>query len=161
MGYFVGSVWGGGGSYHFYTLHEDGEILAFSARDLVGVLVVVPGPCGSLGLCSKRWGGVPKVGMVFQNLHQNPPPPPPCIIAVWLVALRLVKVVFKKLGWCSKSWDGVPKICTRTPTLYYRGLIGGPAARLGVVPKVAPEPSPYMVLCAVWLVALRLGGVVF
>ena len=33
-----------------------------------------------------------------------------------------------------------------------RGL--GPAARWGGVPKVAPEPSPYMVLRAVWLVAL-------
>ena len=31
----------------------------------------------------------------------------------------------------------------------------------GSVPKVAPEPSPYMVLRAVWLVALRLDGVVF
>ena len=30
----------------------------------------------------------------------------------------------------------------------------GPAARWGGVPKVAPEPSPYMVLRAVWLVAL-------
>ena len=29
------------------------------------------------------------------------------------------------------------------------GLVGGPG-----VPKVAPEPSPYMVLRAVWLVAL-------
>ena len=33
-----------------------------------------------------------------------------------------------------------------------RGL--GPAARWGGVPKVAPEPSPCMVLRAVWLVAL-------
>ena len=33
-----------------------------------------------------------------------------------------------------------------------RGL--GPAARWGGVPKVAPEPSPYIVLRAVWLVAL-------
>ena len=33
-----------------------------------------------------------------------------------------------------------------------RGL--GPAARWGGVPKVAPEPPPYMVLRAVWLVAL-------
>ena len=45
--------------------------------------------------------------------------------------------------------------------MYYRGLIGGPAARWGGVPKVAPEPSPYMMLRAVWLVALRLDGVVF
>ena len=30
----------------------------------------------------------------------------------------------------------------------------GPAARWGGVPKVASEPSPYMVLRAVWLVAL-------
>ena len=30
----------------------------------------------------------------------------------------------------------------------------GPAARWGGVPNVAPEPSPYMVLRAVWLVAL-------
>ena len=37
-----------------------------------------------------------------------------------------------------------------------RGL--GPAARWGGVPQVAPDPSPYMVLRAVWLVA-RLGGV--
>ena len=36
------------------------------------------------------------------------------------------------------------------------GLIGGPG-----VPKVTPEPSSYMVLRAVWLVALRLDGVVF
>ena len=35
-----------------------------------------------------------------------------------------------------------------------------PATRLGGVPKVAPEPSPYMVLRAVWLLALRLDGVV-
>ena len=34
-----------------------------------------------------------------------------------------------------------------------------PCGSLGGVPKVAPEPSPYMVLRAVWLVALRLGGV--
>ena len=40
-----------------------------------------------------------------------------------------------------------------------RGL--GPAARWGGVPKVAPEPSPYRVLRAVWLVALWLDGVVF
>ena len=33
-----------------------------------------------------------------------------------------------------------------------RGL--GPAARWGGVRKVAPEPSPYMVLRAVWLVVL-------
>ena len=59
-----------GGSYHFYTPHEDG-VLAYSAR---GVLVVMPGPCDSLGLCSKSWGGVPKVGMVFQILQQNPHP---------------------------------------------------------------------------------------
>ena len=26
----------------------------------VGVLVVSPGPCGSMGWCSKSWGGVPK-----------------------------------------------------------------------------------------------------
>ena len=49
----------------------------------------------------------------------------------------------------------------RIPTLYYRGLVGGPAARWGGVPKDAPEPSPYMVLRVVWLVALRLDGVVF
>ena len=30
----------------------------------------------------------------------------------------------------------------------------GPVARWGGVPKVAPEPSPYMVLRTVWLVAL-------
>ena len=36
-----------------------------------------------------------------------------------------------------------------------------PAAPWGGVPKVAPETSPYMVLRAVWLVALRLDGVVF
>ena len=36
----------------------------------------------------------------------------------------------------------------------------GPAARWGGVPKVAPEPSRYMVLRAVWLVALLLDGVV-
>ena len=42
-----------------------------------------------------------------------------------------------------------------------RGLVGGPAARWGDVPKVAPEPLPYMVLHAVWLSALRLDGVVF
>ena len=30
------------------------------ARDLVGVLVVAPGPCGSMGWCSKGWGGAPK-----------------------------------------------------------------------------------------------------
>ena len=30
----------------------------------------------------------------------------------------------------------------------------GPAARWGGVPKVAPEPSPYMVMRTVWLVAL-------
>ena len=34
-------------------------------------------------------------------------------------------------------------------------------ARCGGVPKVAPEPSPYMVMRAVWLVVLRLDGVVF
>ena len=34
-------------------------------------------------------------------------------------------------------------------------------ARWGGAPKVASEPSPYMVLRAVWLVALRLDGVVF
>ena len=37
----------------------------------------------------------------------------------------------------------------------------GPAAPCGGVPKVVQEPSPYMVLRAVWLVALRLDGVVF
>ena len=31
----------------------------------------------------------------------------------------------------------------------------------GGVPKVAPEPTPYIVLRAVWLVALRLDGMVF
>ena len=38
---------------------------------------------------------------------------------------------------------------------------GGPAVRWGGVPKVAPEPSPYMVMRAVWLVVLRLDWVVF
>ena len=38
--------------------------------------------------------------------------------------------------------------------------IRGLALRLGVL-KVAPEPSPYMGRRAVWLVALRLDGVVF
>ena len=42
------------------------------------------------------------------------------------------------------------------PEPHSRGLVGGPG-----VPKVAPDPSPYMVLRAVWLVALRLDGVVF
>ena len=59
-----------------------------------------------------------------------------------------------------KCWGGIPKSCTKTPTLYYRGLVVGPAARCGGVPKVAPEPSQNMVLHAVWLVALRLDGVV-
>ena len=38
---------------------------------------------------------------------------------------------------------------------------GGPATRWGGVPKAAPEPSLYMVLRAVCLVALRLDVVVF
>ena len=36
-----------------------------------------------------------------------------------------------------------------------------PCGSVSGVPKVAPEPSPYMVLRAVWLVALRLDGVMF
>ena len=50
---------------------------------------------------------------------------------------------------------------SKIPSLYYRGLVGGPAARWGGVSKVAPEPSPYMVLRAVWLVTLWLDLVVF
>ena len=67
----------------------------------------------------RRWGGVPKVGVVFQKVVPESP--------------RLDGVVFQKLGWCSKklsqnphgsmgccseSWGGVPKSCSRIPTLY-------------------------------------------
>ena len=72
-----------------------------------------------------RWGGVPKVVVVFQ-----------------------------KLKWCSKKWHQNPH-----PVLSRSGW--WPCGSLGGVPKVAPEPSPYMVLPAVWLVALWLDGVVF
>ena len=54
------------------------------------------------------------------------------------------------MGWCSKG-------CTITLTIYgdVRGLGGvGPLAQLGGVQKVAPEPSPYMVMRVVWVVAL-------
>ena len=99
------SVVCGGEAGHIIFAPKDGKIMAYSARYLVAVLVVAPGPSGSV-------------------------------------------------GWCSKS-------CTRIPSLYYRGLAGGPSARWGGVPKVAPEPLPYMVLRAVWWVAQRLDGVVF
>ena len=53
-----------------------------------------------LGWCSKTlsqnppWGGVPKVGMVFQKVVPESP--------------RLDGVVFQKLGWCSKKLSQNP-----------------------------------------------------
>ena len=62
----------------------------------VGVLVAPMGMVfQKLGWCSKklsqnpRWGGVPKVGVVFQKVVPESP--------------RLDGVVFQKLGWCSKK----------------------------------------------------------
>ena len=46
----LSSVMSGG---HIIFAPKDEEILAYSARNLVGVLVVAPGPCGSVGWCSK------------------------------------------------------------------------------------------------------------
>ena len=95
-------MFGGGGVISFLHPHEDGEILAYSAR---GVLVVMPGPCDSLGLCSKSWGGVLKVGMVFQNLHQNPHPVllrSGCGPAACWGRVPKVGVLFQKLRRCAR-----------------------------------------------------------
>ena len=76
---------------------------------------------GSMGWCSKSWGGVPKSctrtptlagwcsrccadGVVFQKLGW-------CSKKVVPESLRLDGVVFQKFGWCSKN-------CPRIPTLY-------------------------------------------
>ena len=70
------------------------------------------------------------------------------------------------LGVAIKKWSRTPSVSKLTHmVISCRDLVGshrkvsnsrgmGPAARWGGVPKVAPEPSPYMVLSAVWLVAL-------
>ena len=89
------------------------------------------------------------------------------LIASWnLIPLR-AKISSSSLSWIRGSTSS-RKALTSTPEGYTsanlagswrhrkvshsRGL--GPAARWGGVPKVAPKPSPYMVLCAVWLEAL-------
>ena len=107
----------------------------------VGVLVVAPmGWCwggvvpeSSMGWCSKswggapkncpripmaRWGGVPKVGVVFQKV-----------------------VPESSMEWCSKGWGGVPKSCPRIPMARWGGV-----PKVGVVfQKVVPE-SPLCIL---------------
>ena len=66
----------------------------------------------------RRWGGVPKVGVVFQKV-----------------------VPESSVGWCSKSWGGVPKSCPRIPTARWGGV-----PKVGVVfQKVVPE-SPLCIL---------------
>ena len=95
VSYFFGSFWG---SYHCNIPHEDGQILAYSARGMLRANWLVfslmrRGP-------SARWVGVPKVWggtKVGVGLQKNAPEPPPCIIAVWLVALRLGGMVFQRL----------------------------------------------------------------
>ena len=57
------------------------------------------------------------------------------------------------------SKSGPDMIISKAGRLYPSSKSGpesrsGPTARWGGVPKVAPEPSPYLVLRAVWLVAL-------
>ena len=68
----------------------------------------------------RRWGGVPKVGVVFQEVVPESP--------------RLDGVVFQKLGWCSKKLSQNP-----------HGSMGV-VPKVGVVfQKVVPE-SPLCIL---------------
>ena len=88
---------------------------------------------GSMGWCSKSWGGAPK------SCPRIP-------TARW-GGVPKVRVVFQKvvpessMGWCSKSWGGVPKGCPRIPTARWGGV-----PKVGLVfQKIVPE-SPLRIL---------------
>ena len=91
----------------------DGLVLGWCCpRILDGVVFQTLGWCSKKLSQNTRWGGVPKVGVVFQKVVQK-----------W-GGYPKVGVVFQNvvpessMGWCSKSWSCVPKSCPRIPTLY-------------------------------------------
>ena len=118
----------------FQRLHKNSYpgLLVFSLlRRCGGVpkvwVVVSQNPRGSMGWCSKSWGGAPKScprildGVVFQKdgwcskkLFQNGV----VFEKLGWCSKKLSQNPHGSMGWCSKSWGCVPKSCPRIPTLY-------------------------------------------